>query len=109
MTWIISDYVAAQGSAELSVQKGQQVEVIDTNCLGAPDYCLVRLTNVSANNNNVSTTSLSSSSTQEQIIQEGLVPSSILKPPPTQTKSRRAGDGDEGEFTLFLHVSCHFN
>lgn len=37
MTWVISDYVAAQGSAELSVQKGQQVEVIDTNCLGAPE------------------------------------------------------------------------
>lgn len=104
MTWVISDYVAAQGSAELSVQKGQQVEVIDTNCLGAPDYCLVRLTNVSSNNNNVSTTSLSSSSTQEQIIQEGLVPSSILKPPPTQTKSRRAGDGDEGEFGDDFHA-----
>lgn len=104
MTWVISDYVAAQGSAELSVQKGQQVEVIDTNCLGAPDYCLVRLTNGSTNNNNnVSTTSLSSSSTQEQIIQEGLVPSSILKPAPTQTtKSRRAGDGDEGEILLTL-------
>jgi len=111
MTWVISDYVAAQGSSELSVQKGQQVEVIDTNCLGAPDYCLVRLTNVSTNNNisssnnnnNVSTTSLSSSSTQEQIIQEGLVPTSILKPPPTQTKSsrQRAGDGDEGEFYVF--------
>lgn len=99
MTWVISDYVAAQGSAELSVQKGQQVEVIDTNCLGAPDYCLVRLTNSSSNNNNnnnLSTTSLSSSSTQEQIVQEGLVPSSILKPPPTQMKNRRTADGDEG-------------
>jgi hypothetical protein len=97
MTWVISDYVAAQGSSELSVQKGQQVEVIDTNCLGAPDYCLVRLTNATTNNNNLSTTSLSSSSTQEQIVQEGLVPSSILKPPPTQMKNRRTGDGDEGE------------
>ena len=99
MTWVISDYVAAQGSAELSVQKGQQVEVIDTNGLGAPDYCLVRLTNSSSNNNNnnnLSTTSLSSSSTQEQIVQEGLVPSSILKPPPTQMKNRRTADGDEG-------------
>ena len=100
MTCVISDYVAAQGSAELSVQKGQQVEVIDTNCLGAPDYCLVRLTNSSSNNNNnnnnLSTTSLSSSSTQEQIVQEGLVPSSILKPPPTQMKNRRTADGDEG-------------
>lgn len=109
MTWVVSDYVAAQGSAELSVQKGQQVEVIDTNCLGAPDYCLVRLTSASTNNNNnnnVSTTSLSSSSTQEQIIHEGLVPSSILKPPPTQTlKNRRAGDAEEGKFcfpTFFI-------
>lgn len=110
MTWVISDYVAAQGSAELSVQKGQQVEVIDTNCLGAPDYCLVRLTNAPTNNNNLSATSLSSSSTQEQIIQEGLVPSSILKPPPTQTtKSRRAGDGDEGErlFMATFHALLH--
>lgn len=105
MTWVVSDYVAAQGSAELSVQKGQQVEVIDTNCLGAPDYCLVRLTNVSTNNNNVSTTSLSSSSTQEQIIHEGLVPSSILKPPPTQTsKNRRAGDAEEGKFHFPLRL-----
>lgn len=96
MTWVVSDYVAAQGSAELSVQKGQQVEVIDTNCLGAPDYCLVRLITATTNNN-VSTTSLSSSSTQEQIIHEGLVPSSILKPPPSQThKTRRAGDTEEG-------------
>lgn len=99
MTWVISDYVAAQGSSELSVQKGQQVEVIDTNCVGAPDYCLVRLTNLTANNN-ISTTSLSSSSTQDQNIQ-GLVPSSILKPSPTQvTKTRRAADGEEGK--LFI-------
>lgn len=111
MTWVISDYVAAQGSSELSVLKGQQVEVIDTNCLGAPDYCLVRLTNGSTSNN-VSTASLSSSSTQEQIIQEGLVPSSILKPPPTQsTKSRRAGEGEEGELaslrTFGDALTCH--
>jgi hypothetical protein len=104
-SWVISDYVATQGSAELSVQKGQQVEIIDTNCMGAPEFCLVRLTNSSTtnnnnnstSNNNVSSNSLSSSN-QEQIIQEGLVPSSILKPPPTQLKSRnRAGDADEGK------------
>lgn len=111
MTWVVSDYVAAQGSAELSVQKGQQVEVIDTNCLGAPDYCLVRLTSTSTNNNNnVSTTSLSSSSTQEQIIHEGLVPSSILKPPPTQTsKNRRAGDAEEGKLRFALFSSFYFS
>lgn len=105
MTWVISDYVAAPGSAELSVQKGQQVEVIDTNCLGAPDYCLVRLTNSTSNNNNnnLSATSLSSSSTQEQIVQEGLVPSSILKPPPSQMKNRRTADGDEGMSLLALN------
>lgn len=96
MTWVTSDFVATQGSAELSVQKGQQVEVIDTNCLGAPGFCLVRLTNASTNNN-LSASSLSSS-TQEPSVQEGLVPFSILKPPPTtQMKSRRAGDADEGK------------
>lgn len=95
MTWVTSDFSATQGSAELSVQKGQQVEVIDTNCLGAPGFCLVRLTNASTNNN-LSASSLGSS-TQEPSVQEGLVPFSILKPPPTQMKSRRAGDADEGK------------
>lgn len=110
MTWVISDYVAAQGSSELSVQKGQQVEVIDTNCLGSPDYCLVRLTNASTNiNNNLSTTSLSSSSTQEQIVQEGLVPTSILKPPPTQMKNRRTGDGDEGGKRLLSSSQINYS
>lgn len=93
-----ADYVS-QGSAELSVQKGQQVEVIDTNCLSTPGYCLVRLTNGSTNNN-LSTSSLSSSTTtQESSVQEGLVPFSILKPPPTQVKNnRRAGDVEEGNY-----------
>lgn len=96
MTWVTSDYVATQGSGELSVQKGQQVEVIDTNCLSAPGFSLVRLTNTSTNNN-LSSSSLTSSTTQEQTVQEGLVPSSILKPPPTQMKNRRVCDADEGK------------
>ena len=98
MTWVIADYVATQGSAELTVQKGQQVEIIDTSCLGAPEYCLVRLTN--GPTNNVSSSSLTTS-TQEQIIQEGLVPMSILKPTPTPNKNRRAntGEGEDGKLS----------
>lgn len=96
MTWVTSDFVATQGSGELSVQKGQQVEVIDTNCLNTPGFSLVRLTNP-ITNNNLSSSSLTSSTTQEQTVQEGLVPSTILKPPPTQMKNRRACDADEGK------------
>lgn len=111
MTWITSDYVATQGSTELTVSKGQQVEVIDTNCLGAPGFCLVRLTNSSVNNN-LSASSLSSS-TQEHTVQEGLVPFSILKPPPNQTKTRR--DVDEGKLltttlmNLIINAIIFFN
>ena len=65
MTWVICDYIATQGTQELSVTKGQQVEIIDLNCSGAPEYCLVRLPINSTDS------------------QEGLVPVSVLKPLPS--------------------------
>uniref|UniRef100_A0A182JEN1 SH3 domain-containing protein n=1 Tax=Anopheles atroparvus TaxID=41427 RepID=A0A182JEN1_ANOAO len=65
MTWVIADHAAAPGSSELSVSKGQQVEVVDMNCSGAPDFCLVRL-------------SINASDSQE-----GLVPVTVLKPLPS--------------------------
>ncbi|XP_050073196.1 triple functional domain protein isoform X1 [Anopheles maculipalpis] len=65
MTWVIADHTAAPGSSELSVSKGQQVEIVDLNCSGAPDFCLVRL-------------SINASDSQE-----GLVPVTVLKPLPS--------------------------
>ncbi|XP_052565340.1 triple functional domain protein-like isoform X2 [Culex pipiens pallens] len=65
VTWVIADYVATQGTSELTVTKGAQVEVIDMNCTGAPEFCLVRLPINSTDS------------------QEGLVPVSVLKPLPS--------------------------
>uniref|UniRef100_A0A182MQD5 SH3 domain-containing protein n=1 Tax=Anopheles culicifacies TaxID=139723 RepID=A0A182MQD5_9DIPT len=65
MTWVIADHTATPGSSELSVSKGQQVEIVDMNCSGAPDFCLVRL-------------SINASDSQE-----GLVPVTVLKPLPS--------------------------
>lgn len=62
---MIADYVATQGTSELTVTKGAQVEVIDMNCTGAPEYCMVRLPINSTDS------------------QEGLVPVSVLKPLPS--------------------------
>ncbi|XP_055630894.1 triple functional domain protein [Toxorhynchites rutilus septentrionalis] len=65
VTWVIADYVATQGTLELTVSKGAQVEIVDMNCAGAPDFCLVRLPINSTDS------------------QEGLVPISVLKPLPS--------------------------
>ncbi|XP_066996303.2 kalirin [Anabrus simplex] len=77
MTWVIADHVAAAGTQELSVHKGQQVEVLDVTC-SAPDWCLVRM----------------STSGSVDSPPEGLVPLAVLKQPPPGLKtspSRRPG------------------
>lgn len=85
---MISDFVGSTGSNELSVTKGQQVEVLEMSAT-APDFCLVRVT-VSGGVGGASTSTKSGgvggtgSGSQPQ---EGLVPLSILKPPPTFTKT----------------------
>lgn len=79
MTWVISDYTATPGTNEVSVTNRQQVEIIDTNCKGAPEYCLVRLNGNAADGSGTL---------------EGLVPVSILKPAPSsKIVHRRAIDG----------------
>lgn len=75
MTWVVSDYTATPGTSEVTVLKGQQVEIIDTACSGAPEYCQVRLHNPS-NGSDTNT-------------QEGLVPVAILKPPPSGKNAHR--------------------
>lgn len=70
VTLVISDYVATAGSNEISVNKGQQVEIVEGPTSSESIYCLVRL----------------SSSGEDAPIQEGLVPISILKTTPGMQK-----------------------
>ncbi|ALC42942.1 trio [Drosophila busckii] len=65
-TWVVADYIASSGSNELSVSKGQQVEIIEPPTASEPDFCLVRL----------------NPQHDDAAVQEGLVPVSVLKPPP---------------------------
>ncbi|KPU78084.1 uncharacterized protein Dana_GF10082, isoform B [Drosophila ananassae] len=69
-TWVVADYIASPGSNELSVTKGQQVEIIEPPTAGEPDFCLVRL----------------NPQNDDAAVQEGLVPVSVLKPPPGSHK-----------------------
>ncbi|CAD7004181.1 unnamed protein product [Ceratitis capitata] len=73
-TWVVADYIATPGSNELSVSKGQQVEVVEAPSAAEPDFCLVRLNPQS----------------DDAAVQEGLVPVSILKPSPGAQKSSSA-------------------
>ena len=90
MTWVIADHVAAAGSQELSVHKGQQVEVLELNT-SAPDWCLVRM---------------STSGSSVDSPPEGLVPLAVLKQPPpglkTSPSRRAAADHDSGEYFCVL-------
>lgn len=85
MTWVMSDYTAA-GPQELSVMKGQQVEVIEM-CPSRPDYCLVRMPTRGTDH-------------ESSNVPEGLVPLSVLKQPPAPKSSpskRLPLDHDGGE------------
>lgn len=91
MTWVVSDHVAAAGSQELSVSKGQQVEVVEV-CSSRPDFCLVRMPTQGHGDHHDGAP-------------EGLVPLAVLKQPPAQrsSPSRRpnAQDHDAGKFHSF--------
>lgn len=60
MTWVVAEHVAT-GTGELSVSKGQQVEVVEA-CQGRPDWWVVRVPG--------------------EPPQEGAVPANVLKPQP---------------------------
>lgn len=82
MTWVVSDYTAVPGTTEMTVIKGQQVEIIDATCNGAPEFCLVRLS--------------SQGGSGDSSTQEGLVPISVLKPAPSSKAAHRRNiDGGE--------------
>lgn len=102
MTWVVLDYTATPGTSEVSVTKGQQVEVLDTTSSSSAnaEFCLVRLSPIGGGDGGT---------------QEGLVPIAVLKPPPT-TKGllRRGKDAAEmdhpptatadssGKYTIFF-------
>lgn len=79
MTWVATDYTATPGTNEVSVTKGQQVEIIETACNGAPEFCLVRL-------NIHSGSAVDGSGTIE-----GIVPMSVLKLAPSNKSVHRKG------------------
>lgn len=79
MTWVVTDYTATPGTNEVSVTKGQQVEIIETVCNGAPDFCLVRL--------NIHSGSAADGSGTI----EGIVPVSVLKLAPSIKVGHRKG------------------
>lgn len=73
MTWVVADHAATPGSRELSVTKGQQVEVLENGSIhsgssNTSEWTLVRLP-------------LAPGQTEPPA--EGLVPTSALKQPPT--------------------------
>lgn len=78
MTWVATDYTATPGTNEVSVTKGQQVEIIETACNGAPEFCLVRL--------NLCGSAVDGSGTIE-----GIVPMSVLKLAPSNKSVHRKG------------------
>lgn len=94
---MISDY-AAQNACDLSVQKGQQVEIVNTECQGAPDFCLVRIIGGSSGKETTASSPSDAGSTLE-----GLVPVSILKPFPPQ---RRSGTSDSDVAAAGTDVNC---
>nr|XP_050856802.1 kalirin isoform X4 [Vespula vulgaris] len=78
MTWVVADHLAAPGSRELTVTKGQQVEVLEngsgngnaSGIVGTGEWTLVRLP-------------LAPGQTDPPA--EGLVPTSALKQPPSNS------------------------
>lgn len=76
MTWVVSDYTATPGTNEVSVTKGQQVEIIETPNSEPSEFCLVRLGPMGSGDGGT---------------HEGLVPISILKPPPSSKGVTRRG------------------
>lgn len=96
MTWIVSDYVATPGTNEVSVTKGQQVEIIDPNCGGSPELCLVRL--------NIHSGSAADGGSGTI---EGMVPISVLKPPPSNRAHRKnVNDASEAKDSAEASGKC---
>lgn len=88
MTWVVSDFTATSPQ-ELSVTKGQQVEVVEI-CSSKPDFCLVRMPTRGTDHDSAG-------------VPEGLVPLSALKQPPVLRSSPRRHPADHevtGKYSL---------
>lgn len=95
MTWVVNDFTATSPQ-ELTVTKGQQVEVVEI-CSSKPEYCLVRMPS-------------RGSELESGGIPEGLVPLSVLKQPPTLKSSPRKHqplDHDIGKFIFYRKTFDH--
>ena len=42
MAWVIIDFTATPNTSEISVNKGQQVEIVEL-CNSKPDFCMIRI------------------------------------------------------------------
>lgn len=79
ITIVLEDYSAGNNS-EVTVSKGQHVEILDPAPKGEPNWCLVRVLNM-----------------EDGEPAEGLVPISSLKPiPALKQHGNRDSMGDEG-------------
>lgn len=93
MTWVVSDFTATSPQ-ELSVSKGQQVEVVEI-CSSKPDFCLVRMPTRGTDHDLAG-------------VPEGLVPLSALKQPPQLRSSprRHPTEHDVGKWCCELDVTA---
>lgn len=94
MTWVVADHEATAGSSEITVRKGQQVEVLEVPSTQSPDLCLVRLSTSAGPSGGSATAGPS-----EQL--EGLVPLAVLKPPPQRTRRNADNDGESNTSLLY--------
>ncbi|XP_034255517.1 kalirin isoform X2 [Thrips palmi] len=81
MTWVIADFTAAS-TAELTVHKGQQVEVLDAPSAERSDFCLVRMPAAGSGG--------PGAVDADGPVPQGLVPLSVLKQPPQGLKTAGA-------------------
>jgi triple functional domain protein len=77
ITTVISDFVSAPGTLQISVAKGQQVEILQSDCPETPDYCFVRICEQNGKEPHHSPE------------QDGLIPIAILKSHPATSKNSK--------------------
>lgn len=89
VTIVLEDYSAGNNS-EVTVSKGQHVEILDPAPKGEPNWCLVRVLNM-----------------EDGEPAEGLVPISSLKPiPALKQHGNRDSMGDEGILRILSLNEC---
>lgn len=89
--WLITEDYTATSEKEVSVSRGQQVELVESAAGGNPEWCLVRLPSVETNSTPT----------------EGLVPAAMLKQVPNlKVSASRGSIENEGQCPpLFTRTS----